>query len=80
MPILNMVRTKFSQGLSLDDTKAISEIVPGVKGIAPQSEAKLDAMYGDKSSKATVIGVTPEVTNILNYRMDKGTIHRQGSL
>ncbi len=69
---LEQVRTKFSQGLSLGDTKAISEIVPGVKGIAPQSEAKLDAMYEDKSSKATVIGVTPEVTNILNYRIDKG--------
>jgi putative ABC transport system permease protein len=67
------VRTKFSQGLTLSDTKAITEIVPGVKGIAPQSEAKVDAMYGDKSSKATVIGVTPEVTQILNYRMDKGS-------
>lgn len=69
---LEVVRTKFSQGLSLGDIKAISEIVPGVKGVAPQSEAKLDAMYEDKSSKATVIGVTPEVTNILNYRVDKG--------
>jgi putative ABC transport system permease protein len=29
-------------------------------------------MYGDKTSKATVIGVTPEVTSILNYRIDKG--------
>jgi putative ABC transport system permease protein len=70
---LEQMRIKFSQGLSVGDTKAIAEIVPGVKGIAPQSEAKLDAMYGDKSAKATVIGVTPEVTNILNYRMDKGT-------
>ncbi|MFZ0280644.1 MAG: ABC transporter permease [Bacteroidales bacterium] len=69
---LEQMRVKFSQGLSLDDTKAITEIVPGVKGIAPQSEVKLEAMYGDKSSKATVIGVTPEVTNILNYRMGKG--------
>jgi putative ABC transport system permease protein len=69
---LELMRTKFSQGLSIDDTKAITEIVPGVKGIAPQAEAKLEAMYGDKSSKATVIGVTPEVTNILNYRVDKG--------
>jgi putative ABC transport system permease protein len=69
---LEEVRTKFSQGLSLDDTKAISEIVPGVKGVAPQAEAKLDAMYEDKSSKANVIGITPEETNILNYRMDKG--------
>lgn len=69
---LEQVRVKFSQGLSLDDTKAITNIVPGVIGIGPQSETKLDAMYGDKSSKATVIGVTPEVTKILNYRMDKG--------
>lgn len=69
---LEVVRTKFSQGLSLDDTKAIREIVPGVKGVAPQSEAKVDAMYSDKSSKATVIGVTPEVTSILNYKLDRG--------
>ena len=69
---LEQARIKFSQGLTISDTKAITEIVPGITGIAPQSEAKLDAMYGDKSSKATVIGVTPEVTNILNYRMDKG--------
>jgi putative ABC transport system permease protein len=69
---LEQVRISFSEGLSLDDIKAIAEIVPGIKGVAPQSEAKLDALFGDKSSKATVIGVTPEVTNILNYRMDKG--------
>jgi putative ABC transport system permease protein len=69
---LEQIRMKFSQGLTIDDTRAIAEIVPGVKGIAPQSEAKLEAMYGDKSSKATVIGVTPEVTSILNYRVEKG--------
>jgi putative ABC transport system permease protein len=69
---MEQTRMKFSQGLSIDDTRAISEIVPGVKGIAPQSEAKLEAMYGDKSSKATVIGVTPDVNRILNYRVEKG--------
>lgn len=70
---LEQVRTKFSRGLSLGDTKAISEILPGVKGIAPQAEAKLDAMYEDKSAKANVIGITPEITGILNFRTDKGT-------
>ena len=70
---LELVRTKFSRGLSLGDTKAIGDILPGVKGIAPQAEAKLDAMYGDKSSKATVIGITPGITGILNFRLDKGT-------
>lgn len=69
---LETVRTKFSQGLSLDDTKAITGIVPGVTDVAPQSEAKLEAMFGDKSSKATVIGVTPDVSRILNYRISKG--------
>jgi putative ABC transport system permease protein len=69
---LEQARIKFSQGLSTGDTKAITEIVPGISGMAPQSEAKLEAMYQDKSSKATVIGVTPEVTDILNFRVDKG--------
>jgi len=69
---LEQARIKFSQGLTISDTRAITEIVPGITGIAPQAEAKLDAMYRDRSSKATVIGVTPEVTKILNYRLDKG--------
>jgi putative ABC transport system permease protein len=69
---LEQVRLKFSQGLSLSDAIAIGEIIPGVTGIAPQAEAKSDAMYGDRSSKATVIGITPEMTEVLNYRIDKG--------
>ncbi|HEX2975785.1 MAG TPA: ABC transporter permease [Bacteroidales bacterium] len=69
---LEQMRFKFSQGLTVTDTKAIGEIVPGVIGIAPQSEAKMDAMYADKSSKSTIIGVTPEVNGILNYRIEKG--------
>ena len=35
-------------------------------------------MNGDKSSKATVIGVTPEVTTILNYRLEKGSFINAG--
>jgi len=69
---LEEVRMKFSQGLSLSDTRVISEIVPGVVGIAPQAEAKLDAQFEDKSSKANVIGITPSIVQILNYSLDKG--------
>ncbi len=69
---LEQVRIKFSPGLSLDDTKAINDIVPGIVGVAPQSEIKLDAMFEDRSSKANVIGVTPGITNILNYRLESG--------
>jgi putative ABC transport system permease protein len=69
---LEQVRMKFSQGLSMSDIRAIKEIVPGIMGIAPQSEAKLEAKYTDKSSKANVIGITPEISDILNYRLAKG--------
>jgi putative ABC transport system permease protein len=69
---LEQVRIKFSQGLSLEDVKVIREIVPGVTGVAPQAEIKLDAMFEDRSSKANVIGVIPDITSILNYKMDKG--------
>ncbi len=69
---LEEVRMKFSKGLSFDDAKAIKKIVPGVISVAPQTEAKLDAKFGDRSSKATVIGITPEILGVLNYTTEKG--------
>ena len=69
---LEEVRMKFSKGLSFNDARAIKEIVPGVVSVAPQTEAQLDAKLGDRSSKATVIGITPEIIGVLNYKTDKG--------
>ncbi len=40
--------------------------------VAPQAETKMDAKYADKSSKGTVIGITPSILKILNYQTDKG--------
>lgn len=69
---LEQVRMKFSQGLSLKDAQVIKEIVPGVIEVAPQAEKKIDARFGDKSSKATVIGITPSILQILNYQVGSG--------
>jgi putative ABC transport system permease protein len=69
---LEQVRMKFSQGLSLRDAQVIREIVPGVIDVAPQTEKKIEARFGDKSSKATVIGITPSIIKILNYEIGKG--------
>jgi len=69
---LEEVRMKFSQGLSLKDADIIHEIVPGVTDVAPQAEAKMDAKFADKSSKATVIGITPSILKILNYNTERG--------
>jgi putative ABC transport system permease protein len=62
------VRAKFSAGLSLQDAEAMRQIVPAVVAVVPQSEISLDARYEDKSGKATVIGITPEFKQILNYQ------------
>ncbi len=69
---LEEVRAKFSRGLSLRDAQAIQEIVPTVDMVASQSEMDMDAKYEDKSTKSTVVGVSSNFSNILNYETDKG--------
>ena len=66
---------KFSQGLSFKDAQVIKEIVPGVVDVAPQTEKKIDASFGDKSSKSTLIGITPSIIKILNYQIGSGRIY-----
>ncbi len=66
------VRAKFSPGLSLKDAEVIQEIVPNVANIASQAELSADIKYADKQSKSTIIGITPEFKNIMNYQTSKG--------
>lgn len=70
---LEVVRAKFSQGLTQVDAQVIAEVVPGVDKVAPQAEKNVEAKYADLSSKATVIGITPEFIQILNYQTEKGS-------
>ena len=69
---LQEVRAKFSQGLSIADADAIKQIVPSVVNVAPQAEKEIEAKYADRSGKATLIGITPDFKNILNYSTEKG--------
>lgn len=66
------VRAKFSQGLTLNDAESIRAIVPTVEQVAPQAEVEVEAKYQDKSSKVTLVGVTPEIQALLNYKPDRG--------
>jgi putative ABC transport system permease protein len=69
---LEEVRAKFSQGLSMDDAEAIMTVVPMVEKIAPQSEKDVEVQFEDRSAKATLIGITPSFTAILNYSAGRG--------
>jgi len=71
---LEEVRAKFSQGLSLQDAKVIEEIVPGVTNTASQAEIESEVRYEDRSTKSTVIGVTPNFLPMMNYRVSKGDL------
>jgi len=70
---LENMRAKFSPGLSLKDAEALKNILPHVDKIAPQAEKKADIKYKDKAIKATLIGVTPSFSEILNYATQEGT-------
>jgi len=69
---LEEVRAKFSQGLSIQDAQVIQEVIPGVVRVASQAEFSTDVKYTDKSSRSTVIGITPEYIQMLNFETEKG--------
>lgn len=69
---LEEVRAKFSQGLSLNDAQVIKEVVPGVKRVASQSEINTDVKFADKSSRSTIIGITPDYIKMLSFQTEKG--------
>jgi putative ABC transport system permease protein len=66
------VRAKFSQGLSLQDAEVIAEIVPGIVRISSQAEINTDVKYADLSVKSTILGVTPDFLEMMNYKLQKG--------
>lgn len=69
---LEEVRARFSQGLSIQDAEVIKEIVPGVVNVSSQAEINADIKYTDRAVKSTVIGITPEFIEMLNYKTGKG--------
>lgn len=69
---LEEVRARFSQGLSIQDAQVIKEIVPGVVNVASQAEISAEIRHSDRSVKSTVIGITPEFIEMLNYTTGKG--------
>lgn len=74
---LEEVRAKFSPGLTVQDATVIGEIVPDIVRIASQAEISSEVKFYDKSIKSTVIGVSPEFLDMMNYRLQKGDMISQ---
>ncbi len=70
---LEEVRARFSAGLSLADAEAIETILPTVQFVSPQAERELEAGFEDKSSRATVVGVTPAFQELIHDQTRMGS-------
>lgn len=65
---------KFSPGLTLDDLKAIREVLPTVTNISSVIEYETRAIKDDKSTSAIISGVSPEFFSIFNLTTSSGTM------
>ena len=71
---------KFSPGLSLDDAKAIREVLPTVSSICPIIEYETRAIKDDKSMTAMISGVSPEFFSIFNLSTTSGELLGQNHM
>ena len=70
---LASIRTNFSRGLTYEDARSIGDICPLIDYATPQKEFNLTVSYKDKVTMATVVGTTPEYSEVLNFPVSEGS-------
>lgn len=58
--------------LTLDDLAALQKQVPAIRHIAPISMGEAEAVFGDRSRRATIIGTTAELLFIRHLKVHVG--------
>lgn len=61
-----------AQSLTNDDVVAIVRLASSVSAIAPQYSISAQAVYGNKNTQTTALGVTPEYLTVRNYQVARG--------
>ncbi len=61
-----------AQSLTNDDVVAIAQLATSVSAIAPEYSISAQAVYGNKNTQTTVLGVTPEHLTVRNYQVARG--------
>jgi putative ABC transport system permease protein len=67
-------KEKFSPGLTMNDLKAIKNIVPSVKRISPEIIANSFVVQNGKRVAAKIIGVNNDYFDIFNIALEKGNL------
>ena len=61
-----------AQSLTDDDVVAITRLASSVSAIAPEYSTWAQVVYGNKNTKTTVLGVTPEYLSVRNWQVARG--------
>jgi putative ABC transport system permease protein len=64
-------RTNEAPTLTIEDATALSEL-PSLRGAAPTLQGFFQVLYGDDNSSSTVLGVTPDMFALRNWKVDRG--------
>ncbi len=64
-------RTNEAPTLTIDDAVAMSGL-PSLRGAAPTLQGFFQVLYGDDNSSSTVLGVTPDMFALRNWKIDRG--------
>ncbi len=66
-------RTNEAPTLTIDDAIALSSL-PSLRGAAPTLQGFFQVLYGDDNSSSTVLGVTPDMFTLRNWKIDRGVM------
>lgn len=61
-----------SRGLSLVDVLSLEDVNPLIAEVVPQRVMLLDAQYGSERMPVTVVGTTPALQSVMEYRPESG--------
>ena len=64
-------RTNESPTLTIEDAVAISAL-PSLRGAAPTLQGYFQILYGDDNSNSVVLGVTPDMFALRNWKVERG--------
>ncbi len=75
-----MTKMKFSPGLTIQDMKAIREVLPGVERISPEIEIETNFVRNGLSRSGKLVGVEPAYFQITDFSLFSGSMFNQKQL
>jgi putative ABC transport system permease protein len=73
-------KSKFSPGLTLQDSKSLAEMMPGIKKISPEVLLETYIIKNGIRRSAKLVGVEPSYFDIFNFKLAEGSMFTNNHL